>query len=76
MMKEGECRGAKPIYREAEGVPQIYFLPPSWPGPLLGLTASPRLDEGKWDMGMVGKGMVEKVFQRRARSSNDIRHFQ
>ncbi len=32
LMKYGVCRGAKPLCRESEGVPQIQFLPPSWPG--------------------------------------------
>ena len=31
-MTNGECRGAKPLCRESEGVPQIQSLPPSWPG--------------------------------------------
>ena len=32
LTKKGECRRAKPLCRESEGVPQIQLLPPSWPG--------------------------------------------
>jgi hypothetical protein len=52
-MKYGECRGAKPLCREYEGVPHIYFL-------TFLARASPKLDEGKWAMGMVEKGMVKR----------------
>jgi hypothetical protein len=38
------------------------FLPPSWSRPLPGLTASPRLDEGKGAMGMIEKWIVKKGF--------------
>ena len=58
LMKNGVCRGAKPLCRESEGVPQIQFLPPSWP------RACPESIEGK---GV--RGMVERVFQHLAKGS-------
>ncbi len=56
LMKNEVCRGAKPLCRESEGVPQISILPPSWPEPVL------ERSEGKG-----ARGMVERVFQHLAK---------